>query len=272
VTAGPAIHASFAAIDPEETWIDASLGPAPAGDGWIRLDELSEPGPMGALRAAAAEETGETDPRTVGAMMAFRYAAVPSLAARVFARDRRVPDLRPSSVAFRPFTDDAPTGVRVSSPAFACLPDDPDAGAAEATVVSDVGELAGCLARTVEGLFDPVVGAFRDATRLGDRALWAIVGSETLVALARASAGLGEPRRGLREAAMVADAGSRIGHTRPDLFLAGAADAPVLIVGLAACCRAYRWPHRVTGYCTTCPIRPREERLALQLANASGDA
>ncbi|MFI1383287.1 (2Fe-2S)-binding protein [Embleya sp. NPDC020886] len=89
----------------------------------------------------------------------------------------------------------------VTSNTFACLPDDPDAGAAGARVVADQAALRAELLRTVSAHLEPLLGAFRPHLRRGERVLWGMVADELVSAVWYLGRMLGEAEgeRAVRE-------------------------------------------------------------------------
>lgn len=136
----------------------------------VRFDQWRE-----VLAGWLTDQYGEAPERTTAGYVMYWYMFVPGyLAALLFHHERRVPSLRPADLAFqlahpRPH----PTAIAVRSPAFACLPDDPAAGTAHATVVPDERALAAVLRGRYVAHAARFVAAFAPTARFGQRTLWA---------------------------------------------------------------------------------------------------
>jgi hypothetical protein len=258
VTVTP-IERSFAHLDRDEHWLVAQVGWG--DDGWTVAGRVAiDRRELEALRDAVVAALGPADPLTDGVMMMWRYADMARVATIVYALDRRLPDLSPDRVAFVPATNSEPERVAFQRATFSCLPDDPDAAHHDARVVSDPGALRQALVDRLEAFIWPVIEPMRTFTGLGRRGLWGIAASVPLVAMAHALAERGEAARGVAEVeAALAIAGS-LRIAPPVVEVVRHAGRDVLVIRDGACCRAYRRPDG--ELCTSCPIRPREERIA----------
>lgn len=256
---------SLARVDRAKDWLEARIGPAP--EGWLRADRVSaDPAAIDFLRRGALATTGPADSRTVGVMMMWRYADVTSLGVVLLRNERRVPDLDPALVAFLPYTASTPTRVALASSRFLCLPDDPDAGHPDATPVAGTDPLRAALVRRIEAFVDPVVAPLSAATYLGPKALWGVAASAALAGLAWSLANAGDPDAGAAELRALVAHGDRLAIAPPGVEVVEYLGMPRLILTHGICCRAYRWPDGPHETCATCPLRPRDERIARQLA------
>jgi hypothetical protein len=149
----------------------------------------------------------------------------------------------------------------LTEPAFAALPDDPDAAHPDAVVVADVTALRRWLRdRFVCGHLAGIVPLLRERTRRGPRALWATV-SDTC---SRALALLAEIE-GTLEAAGTLDRESHAFLTTGPPLIDAPPLRPILHEGMlmsgwerVTCCLAYRLADH--GLCTSCPCVTKEER------------
>ncbi|HVV25309.1 MAG TPA: iron-sulfur protein, partial [Pseudonocardiaceae bacterium] len=158
----------------------------PADNRWVRCaDLLGDPSRLSAwadrLTAWLLREYGEAPARTVAGYLLGWYLTVPAqVAALLFHTERRVPAIGPASLAVR-FDPDhpRPDAIAVLDPDFACLADDPAAGAPGITVMDDDVTLAALLrgryaahaVRFLEALERTPAGR----VRLGRRTLWGTV-------------------------------------------------------------------------------------------------
>lgn len=148
---------------------------------WVNCAHLlAEPAGFDRWRKVLAEwltdRYGEAPDRTTAGYVMYWYLFVPGyLASLLFHHERRVPSLRPESLAFhtaepRPHPD----AIAVLRPNFVCLPDDPAAGTAVATVVPDEHALASVLRARYVAHAARFVRAFAPTTRFGRHTLWAV--------------------------------------------------------------------------------------------------
>jgi hypothetical protein len=201
---------------------------------------------------------GEAPERVISGYLLSYYLTVPArLAALLFHTQRRVPSLRPADLAFRLAADrPRPDGVAMltstHTPAFACLPEDPAAGTAAASVVLDERALAALLRARYAGHAARFVTAFGPRVRFGRRTLWAAATDALDEALWSAGRSCGDEAAGLADASLVL-AGAEHPFTavpaaRPD---AGGCSPR----RRGSCCFHYVLT-RGQGPCDTCPRHP----------------
>ncbi|MFJ2190210.1 (2Fe-2S)-binding protein [Kitasatospora sp. NPDC087861] len=111
--------------------------------------------------------------------------------------ERRVPLLDPADVSVRRGTGTVELTVRPD--AFACLPDDPAAGAPQARTVPDENALAAELRGALGGFLEPLLAAFRPEVRRGPRVLWAMATDAAVEGLWHVGGLLGEEERARAE-------------------------------------------------------------------------
>ncbi|GLZ40362.1 (2Fe-2S)-binding protein [Actinokineospora sp. NBRC 105648] len=148
--------------------------------GWIGCAEfLSRPHAFAEWRAGLAgwleDRYADSPDRTTAGYVMTWYLSVPGyVAGLLFHHERRVPSLAPADLAFRMAEPRPhPAAVAVLSPRFACLPDDPAAGTASATVVPDEHALASILRGRFAAHAARFVAVYEPQVRLGKRMLWA---------------------------------------------------------------------------------------------------
>ncbi|HUG29481.1 MAG TPA: hypothetical protein VMQ65_03055 [Candidatus Limnocylindria bacterium] len=193
-----------------------------------------------------------------------RFADVGRLAASLFRRERRVPDLTHAVVAFRPYTDDVPTGVALASAAFLALPDDPAHEDGGVTVVSDVDALRAALVQRIEAFIAPAIAPLSARSHLGEKALWGLAGYGALVSVAEAYAADGRPETGARELDALYVHATRFRLAPSTAEIVTVDEEAHLVLCLGACCRMYLWPGG-REKCAACPLRGRDDRIAQQL-------
>lgn len=159
---------------------DVRFGLPAADSRWVTCARLlAESGGFDRWRAGLARwlvrQYGEAPDRTTAGYVLTWYLWVPGyLGALLFHHERRVPSLRPEDLAFRMGEPRPhPDAMAVLSPRFACLPDDPAAGTAQATVVPDERALAGVLRGRFIAHAARFIAAFGPTVRFGRHTLWA---------------------------------------------------------------------------------------------------
>jgi hypothetical protein len=253
---------NLAALDPDADWLDARLGDAPSD--WLPVgggDECS----WAAVRRAVELDYGPADPRTTGMAMMERYAQVARVASLLFARHGRVP-LGMRSAAFVPYRETAPTLIALAAPRFACLPDDPDRGHADAEPVDSPADLRDALTRTLEQLVEPAIEPLRERSHLGRKALWGMAASTALFDLGASGPPPAEARRGIAELDALVAQGGPLALAPPTFELARGPAGTVAVGRLGVCCRAYKRPGADGSLCITCPLLSASERRARALA------
>jgi hypothetical protein len=118
---------------------------------------------------------GEAPERATAGYVMTWYLSVPAyLAALLFHHERRVPSLRPEHLSFRTARPRPhPESIALLDRGFVCLPEDPAAGTAEATVVPDERALAAVLRGRFTAHAARFVAAFAPTVRFGRHTLWA---------------------------------------------------------------------------------------------------
>jgi hypothetical protein len=148
---------------------------------------------------------GSAPERTVSGYLMSWYLLVPGyLGGLLFHAARRVPSLRPEDVAVR-LTEGRPhpDGIALLSAGFACLPDDPASGMAEATTVTDEHALAAVLRARFVGHAARFVAAFAPTTRFGRRTLWAAATDALDIGIWLAGRVCGDEGAGVADAALL---------------------------------------------------------------------
>ncbi|MEW6635974.1 MAG: IucA/IucC family C-terminal-domain containing protein [Actinomycetota bacterium] len=242
--------------------LDLSARPdTTGGDGWVTPSDLaSNAGLMEELllRLGAGEEAGY---RAYAGTSLFRYCLwrvlVPAVAA--FLTERRVPDLRPESVALRFGEKGYPEDLAFLSPGFAALPDDPDAGHPDVrTVCSEEKMLAFVGDRLAEGHARALIPALRGLrVRRGARALWGAAVDVVAEAFMYVGRELGCQEEALGFAEQMLSGGSPLSGPANYYLLEHGGEAEMTRVR-NTCCLYYKV---ADGPCFTCPRITHEERL-----------
>jgi hypothetical protein len=197
--------------------------------------------------------------------MMWYYADVARIAAFMFVRERRVPEMTPDAVGFLPYGDDEPTRAALRSSRFACLPDDPDAAHPDARPTRDLEALRAALVDTIDTFIAPAIEPMSRRMHLGAKALWGIAASAMLEPITEVAEAHGGAAAAVTEAEAVVELGGRLALAPPTYETIAHASRVELVSRLGVCCRAYLWPKIAHEKCDTCPIRSREDRIARQL-------
>lgn len=267
--AAPPLAMSLDEVRRTIPWCTFRLATAVTGP-WVRCSEaLADPSffpnwqrDLGAKMAQGRAEVPPVTP--AGYIMGWYTGIFGYLGGTLFHLARRVPSLAPESLALRMDPQRCrPVEVAMLDHSFSCLPGDPAAGSAEATVLPGLAPLAQRLRQEAAAHGTRFVQSYRRSSRFGIHTLWGAV-TDAL-------------DRGLWHAAHV--------HGRD---AAGAADARLVLPGQAApftsastirtvfgrdgrphwtrtrqsCCFHYKLPD-VGAACVTCPRLSEEQRCRL---------
>jgi hypothetical protein len=183
-----------------------------------------------------------------------------SAAVGAFAVHRRIPKLDLASLSLTIGTWGGPDSIVLGDGRFHCLPDDPAAEHADALPVENRDALRDLLREGLTALYAPMIAALRQRGRVGSRALW-IAAAETCAGVlvdtlpkdATAEIAEDEVR------ALIGHAGATL-RAKPEVASVHAGEKSGLVVLGSDCCCNFK----IAGetYCSSCPHRSREERLA----------
>jgi hypothetical protein len=236
-------------------WHDLQAG-RPDGDGWVACTDVL-PVLDGWLADVAA--SCQAPPETAASYWLGWYAdGVAAAAIPTFVAERRVPDLAPANLSLHRDDGHWVDASAVHGPALTVLPDDPAAGHPAATVVADVDALRRHLSAALLTHLAPVVEAVRQRVRLGLRVRWGLVADSIAGTFLEVGRGLGDQRAAAAEAdAFLAVAAPTL-RARPTWVPLEHRGTCHVFLRRSACCLAYKTPD--SGYCTSCPSTPAEER------------
>jgi FhuF-like iron-sulfur protein len=184
---------------------------------------------------------------------------------------RRVPVLELETLHVAISAAGSPEAIILPDTRFWCLPEDAAADHADALPVADHQDLGSLLRDKLVQFCGSLISALRPRARIGARALW--------ICAAESCAGIlidALPRDSTVAAAEVA-LRTFIGQpgiplrARPEVIMLRSGEKQRLALLGSDCCVNFRIPGE--DYCSTCPHRPREERIdVLQtwLAGQSG--
>jgi hypothetical protein len=239
-------------------------GELPGGPEWVPAARLAEGGAVLEDFLAREAERAELEyglrprPHVVATFALHRYAWPLCLLVTVpWFLHRRVPRVPVESVTRHRAGGEL--AVRIEE--FACLPDDPAAGAPGARVVPDEEALRAEVRAAVAEHLTPVLEGFRRHVRRGPRALWGMATDEITEGLWYLGHLLGEEQRAVYEAGLLLPGGA-VPYAQPAGFreLAGAGGEPLTTRDRASCCLYYTI--RPEDTCVTCPRTCDADRVA----------
>lgn len=260
--------AAAGAIYPDHVRLHLGI---PANEqGWVRCtDALADP-EFGSrwqsdIAAHLATEHASVPPITAAAYALSWYAGVPCRVGGVFFHlARRVPRLGPDAVAFRRHPDEHwPDACALLDHRFWCLPDDPAATDADATVVDDERTLAAVLRTQVRAHADAFLSVYAPGARLPARSLLGAFVDALDGAVWAVAEQSGDEVAGMRDATLLLPGRTSEFRAASSLYrftdLHGRAHVSRRRV---ACCFYYRLPGAADA-CFTCPRTGDDGRLLL---------
>jgi hypothetical protein len=301
---------TVARVDATSAWrrLSSHDGPGPpAGPGWFVLGErLADAAATDAWVAEELAGTAGGHRDLAGALVVYRFAgSLAELVVGPLLGQRRALVLSAATVALRLGPQARLEEVSVARPPVAVLPDDPAAPGAAASAPGDAGDPpggdgdgvvvvdgeAGLRAAAVASLlatFGPLAEAVRARAPFGLRGMWGTLADHLAeVALRRAREGRRDPEAAW--AAVDALLDDLAGHqpllvARPRPHRVGPPGAaPALFATKGTCCLVYKaagpagTPAQrrrlvAEAACTSCPLRPEDDRAARLLAYLRGAA
>ncbi len=276
--AGPGA-ATLAAIASTRSWRRFTTDVS--GAGWVRLsDRLADPAALDAWLDAELAGTARGHRDLAGSLVAYRLAgSLAELAVVPLLAERRALILSPEElwIAFDGAGIDA---VGLAAPTVAVLPDDPVAGRPGTVVVPDAGTLHAVAAEGLATTFAGVANAVRARAPFGLAGIWGTLADHLAdVALRWARETGGDANLAWSEAGGLVDALARRSGVhlrarpaRQDVTCDAGSGA---FVTRGTCCLIYKIHDPAPGApdgahdriaaaaCTSCPLRPFEDRRAL---------
>lgn len=240
-----------------------------SGGGWLHLGAL--PGRGLDELFAAVTRPGPRRPDYAGAAVAATLVdALVSTALPVLLVERRLPDVSPANLSV--LLHDAElwfTRVSLHEPGCWVLPDDDAAADRSASVVPSLEELHQRFAASLLEAVRPWFGAIRSRAPFGRRGMWGQLADDVCGTALWTARTVGcDPRAAWREANVIldhlADTVAEL-RVRPRLFPVRWSGGESLWQVKGTCCLWYTTSTDDADggggtYCTTCPLRPDDER------------
>lgn len=246
-----------------------TVEPGHPGPGLLHASRMADdPDVLADLLTAERTRIGATlavEPRpdavAMWALHGYAWYACLMLTGPWFLR-RRVPLVALDQVWIAPGSDRVGRSFTVTSNAFACLPDDPDADAPGARVVADEAALRALLLSRVAAHVEPLLTAFRPHLRRGERVLWSMVADEVVSGVWYLGRTVGEGDRAVRELGRLlpGDAG-RFKRAAGFRTLTGTEGRTHCNRTQSVCCLWYTLDP--AALCSTCPRADDERQVAI---------
>ena len=225
-------------------------------EGWYLASEVvNDPDAVNALLDQVFAIYQMDDRQIAAAFLVLGYFWSPMLAALAcYVIDRRVPDLSASSVAFNL------REVRFTSPRFAALPDDRDAGHPDAEILPNVDALRDRLVNQLDTEHArPLFATLRAVAPYGLNGMHANYVDRLVSALVWISEALGDPQIARDDVPAFV---SRMTDKRRAGYIELQHEGQSGVFQIrGGCCLNYRLPG--TEKCDTCSLRPMDERMEI---------
>lgn len=235
----------------------------PEGDDWVEMAWLLDPERPELLhlvdQLSAHHKIKGRSASGVHFFGDYTYVVI-AMNAACFMACQRVPLLDVADVSAR-FSDESHIGgVAVRKYRFAALPTDSAAGHPDCMVVDSKEALRDLMREHLIAHLEPYLIAVHKATRAGKPAMWATVGDYIAHAFGWVGKGLGSEAMGVQEATLLTTPPSKIHRDKGYVHVEHCGQEYYMVDRLS-CCLWYKSPEG--GYCSTCPLRPMEERVTL---------
>lgn len=251
---------TLAAVKPLQLYIHYCAEPTIQTD-WIDAPSLASPTsePLADLMARFQSHGFAPSRKAAAASLLLRFGWAGGFAISSYLICGRVPLLQDYGLNFAPKT--MLRGLWIRRAQFACRSGDALTGAPDWSESADGEGLRLRLLESLIAFTEPVVRSQHEWSRFSRHALWAMATSSWAAQFASVARQLGDAERGTREAqAMFALAPPELARTAPELYEVREEQMVCTCQKRAACCLYFKSPGR--NFCASCPILPKEERLA----------
>ena len=248
----------------------------PQGPDWFSASDLIDTDTIALENALSrqAKNYSAMEPRTRASYFINDYVwYITAAAIAAFLIEQRVPDLSMENMTlrYRTYTwhEDGESGeaeridVRFLSECFGCLPGDSAAGHPGAMVLPDAASLLDWMRNTLEAHLTPLIKRLIRLTGLSKSAQWRLVADACAVQfLYTGKEHQTEPRAIEQGLLFVKAPNSALNNPQTDYFMLTAAGHTDTFRARGGCCRYYTVSETEDDYCSTCVLRPPEERNA----------
>jgi hypothetical protein len=253
MTQAPPIQATLERAGARFAHLGVRFGPAPSG--WRRASEIvHDPQAVRVLLEQVCDFYHIADRQVAASFLVLGYFWYPLAGAMAcYLLERRLPDLAPAAVAIDV------RGAAFTSPRCWALPDDPDAGHPDVSVMPVAAALRAQLVGQLEEHAAPLFTTLRSVAPYGVTAMRANYADRLASALLWLAEELGNPDLARRE--VPAFVALLPGTPRTGLLEVEQDGRHGVFLRRAGCCLNYRLLGQVK--CDTCPLWPLAERVAL---------
>lgn len=248
-------------------------------EGWFCAAELLCEGSsrLADCLARQAIQHPNMESRTKGSYFLGEYAwYMPAAAIAAYVFEQRVPDLSPDNIALRfvryTWREGGESGeadrieVRFLSGRFTCLPTDPDAAHPDAQVVPDSSALMDILREQLQAHFKPLIHQVYLQTRLGTHALWCLAADSFASLFSHLGDKVENGDAARRDfVALMTAKSSPMAKSKTHYVTLEQDGACQTFRMRGGCCRYYTVSDTAEK-CSTCVLRPNEEREAMMRA------
>jgi hypothetical protein len=173
--------------------------------------------------------------------LAYRLGLVASPAIVALGTSHRLPDLSEANVLFLAESNRQLNSFTYRTLGFACLPDDPDAGHEDATVIGTVAELRDRFHDVyTRGWLTDLILAIASTSPLNDKALWGMVASGWASAAGHIARAIEDPHAAIDELGRLLDGDPRTRRSLPAFYIENAEGETRLRHWRGVCCLNYR--------------------------------
>jgi ferric iron reductase protein FhuF len=231
--------------------------------GWVAVSALAAEGTthLQKVFSKVVSRYPTSDKRAPAALWFGHYAfAVEAVAVACYLAAQRVPDMSIKTVDVRFDEDGEMAGFVWHSPRFIALPDDPDAAHIDCRVVDSRDALRTALREQIVGHLTPIIDAVSACSPFGKPGMWALAADYCAHAFTWVAGVMGDEAMGAQEARLLWSCPSRLSLRRDFIFIEQSGLSYHLL-DRTSCCLYYKCDNG--EYCSSCPHRPREERVQL---------
>lgn len=236
----------------------------PEGDGWFCPADLCNPEhPTYVLLAEQVRaREAEVSRRYTGLLIYSRCVwMLAYLGLTSFLAAQRLPELDLTTLRFHWHEAGWIDQIALGTPRFYALPDDLDADHEDATVLDGVNALREQYGQSFEDAVACLAPTFKAQSGMGAPALWAAASDAcSYTAIATLQALKREDCCDSEVDAIIQRDGSRL-NRRAGVLWVEKGDQRAPVFRRVGCCLWYTLPGNETAYCSSCPLRPLDQRI-----------
>lgn len=231
---------------------------------WLDLAALCVPdtGPLALLNTRFINHGFGANRRAVAGSLMLRYGWAAGLQISAYFAQRRVMQASDWALRFSPMT--LVEAIWVKDAKFIGLDGDPLAGSDDWAGAVSEAQLRAAFLQSLLDFTEPLIASQHAWSGFSRHALWSMVVSSWAAQVANVGETLGDSMAAIAEARAVFALDSEIAKAVPELYEITDGVSRKVCQNRAACCIYFKGPRR--QFCASCPILPKDERLALNIA------